>query len=104
MELPPIQHDAVKKDFLQANLILFQNYTFSLVRAMIYDSIDLLAEEIKKDMLTLALGPRYGCISIACYWPILKSFPVSTERRFVIFFLFPIFVRADFFCSTDTRA
>jgi len=66
-ELPLVQHDAVEKKFLQANLILFRNYILSLLRGMMCGSIDLLVEEIKKEMLALALCPHYGWISVASY-------------------------------------
>lgn len=65
--MPLVQHGAVEKKFLQANLILFRNHTLSLVRGMTCDSIDLLAEEIKKEMLAFTLCPHYGCISVASY-------------------------------------
>lgn len=40
------QHDAVEKKFVQANMILFQNYKLSLVKGFTYklSVIDLLAE------------------------------------------------------------
>lgn len=67
IELPLVQHDAVEKKLLQANLILFQNYILGLVRGMSRDRIDLLVEEIKKEMLALACCPHYVHISVASY-------------------------------------